>query len=70
MSYLLICFFFNYREDGLTIGVYLVIEKVSEEDYGDYICRISKPDKSISMNVTLEERGKFMTSRHIKYITL
>jgi len=46
------------REDGLTIGAYLVIDKVTHEDYGDYICRISKPDKYIDMPVNITEKGK------------
>lgn len=51
-------FFLFFREEGRTLGAYLVIEKVTKNDYGEYVCRISKPDKSIEMLVTISEKGK------------
>lgn len=45
------------REEGRTLGAYLVIEKVTKNDYGEYVCRISKPDKSIEMLVTISEKA-------------
>lgn len=44
------------REDGLTFGTYLFIEKVKPQDYGTYICKISKPGKYKLLEVELREK--------------
>ncbi|GJQ70577.1 hypothetical protein Trydic_g22976 [Trypoxylus dichotomus] len=44
------------REHGLTFGTYLFIDKVKPEDYGTYVCKISKPGKSRSLEVELKEK--------------
>lgn len=49
----------SFREDGLTFGTYLFIDKVKTEDYGTYVCKISKPGKSKLLEVELREKGKF-----------
>jgi interleukin 1 receptor accessory protein-like len=44
------------REDGQTFGTYLIIDNVKKEDFGEYICKISKPGKSIEQRVYVEEK--------------
>lgn len=44
------------QEDEQTIGSYLVIDEVQQEDFGDYVCVITKPGMSISRIVNVYER--------------
>ncbi|XP_018328506.1 interleukin-1 receptor accessory protein-like 1 [Agrilus planipennis] len=37
------------REDGQTFGTYLIIEEVTDDDYGEYVCRITKPGKTVDL---------------------
>lgn len=54
----------------MTLGVYLVIEEVTEEDFGEYTCRITKPDdRYIDINVTLSEKGKFLYVNNVLLIS-
>lgn len=41
------------REDGQTFGTYLIIDEVREEDFGQYVCKITKPGRSIDSFVQL-----------------
>ncbi|XP_056635583.1 uncharacterized protein LOC130444478 isoform X1 [Diorhabda sublineata] len=44
------------QEDEQTIGSYLVIDEVLREDFGDYVCVITKPGMSISRIVNVNEK--------------
>lgn len=36
------------RDNGLTIGLQLVIEKVKKEDFGPYICMVSNTGDQVT----------------------
>ncbi|XP_063902643.1 X-linked interleukin-1 receptor accessory protein-like 2 [Zophobas morio] len=46
------------REDGQTFGTYLIIDNLRREDYGEYICKITKPGKSIEQRVYVAEKSE------------
>ncbi|VEN56486.1 unnamed protein product, partial [Callosobruchus maculatus] len=46
------------REDGQTFGVYLMIPSVERNDFGTYVCVISKPGNTIERSVLVKESGE------------
>ncbi|KAJ8929322.1 hypothetical protein NQ314_018030 [Rhamnusium bicolor] len=44
------------REDDQTFGTYLIISNVKTEDFGDYVCIISKPGNTIDRTVSVREK--------------
>ncbi|KAJ3655156.1 hypothetical protein Zmor_014294 [Zophobas morio] len=48
----------NSVEDGQTFGTYLIIDNLRREDYGEYICKITKPGKSIEQRVYVAEKSE------------
>lgn len=46
----------NNREDGQIFGTYLIIPSVKREDFGDYVCEISKPGNTIERHVSIQEK--------------
>nr|CAI5827225.1 unnamed protein product [Callosobruchus analis] len=47
------------REDGQTFGVYLMIPSVERNDFGKYVCVISKPGNTIERSVEVKESAVF-----------
>lgn len=45
-----------YREENQTYGTYLIVEKATKHDYGEYICKVSKPGKSTELHVFVTEK--------------
>lgn len=44
------------RENGQTFGAYLEINSVRSEDFGQYLCSITKPGKSVELTVWVGEQ--------------
>ncbi|CAH1117971.1 unnamed protein product [Phaedon cochleariae] len=44
------------REVGQIFGTYLTIDEVKREDFGTYVCTITKPGKTIDRYVTVSEK--------------
>ncbi|KAJ8951083.1 hypothetical protein NQ318_003781 [Aromia moschata] len=51
-------FLFNFREDRQVFGTYLMIPNVKNEDFGEYVCIISKPGNTIQRRVSIREKVK------------
>lgn len=47
------------RENDKTFGTYLIINRVEEADFGDYICHISKPGKTVERTVNVDRLVDF-----------
>lgn len=41
-------YIFRFRDDGITLGMYLTIDQVEPSDFGDYVCSASNTGDQIT----------------------
>lgn len=52
--------FVCFRDDGITLGIYLIINEVEPDDFGDYVCAASNTGDQITERTSqIARNGEF-----------